>query len=113
MGQGGLIGGMKSLARRLFTLLIFLVPSAVRGADTPKHPNVLFILCDDLRWDHLSCAGHPNLKTPNIDRLANEGVHFRNMFCTTSLCSPSRASIISGLYAHTHGVVNNFTEFPN
>jgi arylsulfatase A-like enzyme len=84
---------------------------ALRAQSTPQ-PNVLFILCDDIRWDHLGCAGHPYLKTPNIDRLANEGVHFRNMFCTTSLCSPSRASIISGLYAHTHGVRDNFTEFP-
>ena len=75
-------------------------------------PNVLFILCDDIRWNAMSCAGHPTLKTPNIDRIANEGVRFANMFCTTSLCSPSRASILSGLYAHTHGVTNNFTDFP-
>jgi len=74
---------------------------------------VLFILCDDLRWDALGCAGHPYLKTPHVDRLAQEGVHFRNAFCTTSLCSPSRASILGGLYAHAHGVTNNFTEFPN
>ncbi len=60
----------------------------------------------------MSCAGHPTLKTPNIDRLANEGVRFANMFCTTSLCSPSRASILTGLYAHTHGVRDNFTELP-
>ena len=77
-----------------------------------KHPNVLFILCDDIRWNAMSCAGHPYLKTPNIDRIAHEGVRFENMFCTTSLCSPSRASILSGLYAHRHGVVNNFTEYP-
>ncbi|MEZ0388259.1 MAG: sulfatase-like hydrolase/transferase, partial [Verrucomicrobium sp.] len=78
----------------------------------PARPNVLFILCDDLRWDHLSCAGHPHLKTPNIDRLAKEGVRFQNAFCTTSLCSPSRASILSGQYAHKHGVRDNFTEYP-
>jgi len=77
-----------------------------------KRPNVLFILCDDIRWDALGCAGHPHLKTPHIDRLAAEGVRFQNAFCTTSLCSPSRASILSGLYAHTHKVVNNFTEYP-
>jgi N-acetylglucosamine-6-sulfatase len=47
-----------------------------------------------------------------MDRIANEGVRFANMFCTTSLCSPSRASILTGLYAHTHGVTNNFTELP-
>ena len=78
-----------------------------------RRPNVLFILCDDLRWDCLSHAGHPHLKTPHIDRLAREGVFFKNAFCTTSLCSPSRASILSGLYAHAHGVTNNFTEYPD
>ncbi|MDP6848655.1 MAG: sulfatase, partial [Kiritimatiellia bacterium] len=73
---------------------------------------VLFILTDDQRYDALGCMGHPHLKTPNIDLLAAEGLLFRNHFCTTSLCSPSRASILSGLYAHSHGVSNNFTEYP-
>ncbi len=59
-------------------------------------PNVVFILTDDQRSDALSCMGHPHLKTPNIDRLADEGVLFKNHFCTTSLCSPSRASILGG-----------------
>src|SRR6478736_4160148 len=78
-----------------------------------KRPNVIVIITDDQRWDALSIAGNQHLKTPNIDRLGNEGVYFKNYFCTTSLCSPSRASILSGLYAHSHGVVNNFTEFPD
>jgi arylsulfatase A-like enzyme len=79
---------------------------------TTKHPNVVFIITDDQRWDALSVAGNPHLKTPHIDRLAAEGVRFKNYFCTTSLCSPSRASILSGKYAHAHGVIDNFTEFP-
>ena len=79
----------------------------------PRRPNILFILLDDLRWNALGYAGHPHLKTPNIDRIAREGVNFRNAFCTTSLCSPSRASLLSGLYAHKHGVTNNFTEYPS
>jgi len=78
-----------------------------------KRPNVVFILADDQRWDLMSCAGHPFLKTPHLDRLAAEGALFENMFVTTSLCSPSRASFLSGLYAHTHGVVNNFTDYPS
>ena len=77
-----------------------------------KQPNVVIILTDDQRWDALSVGGNQYLKTPNIDKLAAEGVYFKNYFCTTSLCSPSRASILSGLYAHAHGVVNNFTDFP-
>lgn len=78
-----------------------------------QRPNVLFVLCDDIRWNALGCMGHPHIKTPHIDSLAKQGVLFQNSFCTTSLCSPSRASILSGLYAHTHGVTNNFTEYPS
>jgi len=85
---------------------------AVLQPVTAKQPNVVFILTDDQRWDALSCMGNLHLKTPNIDRLAAEGALFRNHFCTTSLCSPSRASILGGLYAHSHGVVNNFTDYP-
>ena len=101
------------ILRGLFGLL-FLMPSLAKAEDSPaaKRPNVLLILCDDIRWNALSCMGHPHLQTPNIDRLASEGLLFENMFCTTSLCSPSRASILSGLYAHTHGVTNNFTDYP-
>src|SRR5689334_19394066 len=84
-----------------------------RPPSSGSHPNILFILLDDLRWDAVGYAGHPYLKTPHIDSIANEGVNFRNAFSTTSLCSPSRASLLSGLYAHKHGVTNNFTEFPS
>ncbi len=84
-------------------------PNGLLGAD---RPNVLFILCDDLRPDALGCYGSAHVKTPHIDRLAGEGVRFANAFCTTSLCSPSRASILTGLYAHRHGVRDNFTELP-
>lgn len=83
------------------------------GAKAAPRPNVLVILTDDQRWDAMSCAGNPVLKTPNLDRLAAEGARFANMFVTTSLCSPSRASLMSGLYAHRHGVLNNFTEYPD
>ena len=91
---------------------ILLFAAVVEPVKAAEHPNVVFVLCDDLRWDTLGCSGHPYLKTPNIDRLAAEGVRFANTFCTTSLCSPSRASILSGLYAHKHGVRDNFTELP-
>lgn len=84
----------------------------VAAAAETSRPNVVLILTDDQRWDALSCAGHPYLKTPRMDQLAAEGVYFENAFCTTSLCSPCRATILSGLYAHKHGVVNNFTEYP-
>ncbi len=82
------------------------------SAQPKKRPNVVFVLTDDQRWDCLGLADRSAMETPNIDRLGREGVYFRNAFCTTSLCSPSRASILGGLYAHSHGVANNFTEYP-
>lgn len=69
-------------------------------------PNVVLILTDDQRYDELGFL-NPELNTPNIDSLAKEGVFFRNAFVTTSLCSPSRASILTGQYAHAHGIVDN------
>jgi len=95
----------------VFAALLFGAAFPVDVA-AAERPNVVFILTDDQRWDQLSCEGHPFLDTPHLDRLAAEGARFANMFVTTSLCSPSRASFLSGLYAHSHGVVNNFTDYP-
>ncbi|NBR86775.1 MAG: DUF4976 domain-containing protein [Verrucomicrobia bacterium] len=96
---------------RLLSLAVVTAASLIANA-AAKRPNILFMLTDDQRWDALGIAGNPHLQTPNMDRLGKEGVYFKNTFCTTSLCSPSRASILSGVYAHTHGVQNNFTEYP-
>jgi len=95
---------MRFLSTLPFSLAALLLAplAATHAAGTPSKPNILFILCDDICWNAMSCAGHPTLRTPNIDRIAKERVRFANMFCTTSLCSPSRASILTGLYAHTH-----------
>ena len=82
-------------------------PSAGQCADEVRRPNVIVVLVDDLRWDEIGCAGHPFVRTPNIDRLAHEGVRFRNAFCTTPLCSPVRASLLTGLYTHHHGILDN------
>ncbi len=75
------------------------------GADA--RPNIIFILLDDQRWDDLGCYGHPVVKTPNIDRIAKEGARFTQAFVTTPLCSPSRASFLTGQYTHHHGVIDN------
>ena len=72
-------------------------------------PNVLFVLMDDMRWDLMGCAGHPVIKTPALDRLAREGARFSNAFVCLSLCSPSRASFLTGLYSQVHGVLDNRT----
>ena len=69
--------------------------------------NVVLVLVDDHRYDAMGFMGHPFLETPNMDRLAAEGVHFTAGYVTTSLCSPSRASILTGQYAHNHRIVDN------
>lgn len=65
--------------------------------------NILFIMFDQLRWDYLSCYGHPRLKTPNIDRLASMGVRFDRAYVQSPLCGPSRMSTYTGRYVHSHG----------
>lgn len=74
---------------------------------TAQQPNILFILVDDMRWDQLGIVGHPFVKTPNLDRIGAEGVVFENAFTTTPLCSPSRASFLTGQYPHQHRIINN------
>ncbi len=80
--------------------------AAVHGASAGR-PNIVFMFTDDQRWDSMSCAGHPFLKTPHMDRIAREGAYFENAFVTTPLCSPSRASFLTGRYVHAHGVRGN------
>jgi arylsulfatase A-like enzyme len=68
-----------------------------------KPKNILFIMFDQLRWDYLSCYGHPYLHTPNIDRLASKGVRFDRAYIQSPLCGPSRMSTYTGRYVHSHG----------
>ena len=103
-----------TIATRMVTTCFLLACSllwcdglAARGAENQPRPNIVVVLIDDLRWDEVGCAGHPFVKTPHIDRIAGEGTMFRNAFATTPLCSPSRASFLTGLYAHTHGITDN------
>lgn len=93
-------------------LSLLLGGSLRAGDESPSRRNVLVILVDDQRWDAMSCEGHPFLETPAVDSLATGGVRFRRAYVTTSLCSPSRATILTGLYAHSHSVVDNRTELP-
>lgn len=72
-----------------------------------RKPNFLVILIDDLRYDEFGAGGHPYMKTPHIDRIAHEGALFERAFHTTPICSPNRASILSGQYASRHGIIDN------
>jgi arylsulfatase A-like enzyme len=101
--------GCRSIATGTLLLLLsmlFFSPPLAKAVGNNR-PNFIFILTDDHRWDSMGAMGHPFLQTPNMDRLAEEGVLFENAFVTTSLCSPSRASFLTGQYASVHGVRNN------
>jgi arylsulfatase A-like enzyme len=68
-----------------------------------EKPNIIFILTDDQRWDALGFSGNNIIQTPEMDRLASEGIYFQNAFVTTPICAASRASLLTGLYERTHG----------
>jgi N-acetylglucosamine-6-sulfatase len=86
---------------------------AAKRIPNTKPRNIIFILTDDHRYDAMGfLKGQSWLETPQLDSLARDGVHFQNAFVTTSLCSPSRASILTGRYAHQHGIVDNNTAIP-
>lgn len=85
----------------------------LKKATGTKARNVIFILADDHRYDALGFVkGQPFLETPHMDSLARDGAHLKNAFVTTALCSPSRASILTGQYAHRHKIVDNNTPIP-
>jgi len=96
--------GMAMLASALSPL--------VRCSAKNTRPNVVFIIGDDISWNDLGCYGHPTIRTPNIDKLAREGVRFTSAFLTASSCSPSRCSIISGRYPHNSGAAELHTPLP-
>ena len=92
-------------------------PLLIESGEAPnseaQRPNIVFILSDDHRADFTGYAGHPFVETPALDRLAREGVRFNRAYVTSSLCSPSRASFLTGQRPALHGVWNNFTPWSN
>ena len=80
---------------------VFVISKSIVAQD--KRPNIIFFLVDDQRYDMMSIMEHPFIETPNIDKLAKRSVYFKKAFVTTSLCSPSRASIVTGMYPTSIG----------
>jgi arylsulfatase A-like enzyme len=108
------------LLTRLASVLIGLLPLALSAADpAARRPNFLFVFTDDQRWDAMGVvqreqgaqARFPWFQTPAMDRMATEGVRFRNAFVVHSLCAPSRAAFLTGRYNHVNGIANNRTPF--
>ncbi len=101
---------------------VSIVPHLAHAAPgSTSRPNFIFLLTDDQRWDALGVVQREQgekarfawFETPHLDRIAAEGVRFRNAFVTTSLCSPSRASFLTGQHAHRHGIRDNGRPFPD
>ncbi len=88
---------------------LFLITEPMQAQQSP---NFVFIIADDISWDDFGCYGNEVVKTPNIDKLASDGLRFTNAFLTASSCSPSRCSIISGKYPHSNGAAELHTELP-
>ncbi|MGL5017805.1 MAG: sulfatase family protein, partial [Luteolibacter sp.] len=110
--------GLRQFRRHLISCFALLILPAAMAAD--ERPNFIFIITDDQRWDAMGVvqkeqgerARFPWFQTPNMDRIAAQGVRFRNAFVTLSLCSPSRAAFLTGTYNHVNGVLDNSTPFP-
>ena len=94
----------RKLMKITIALVCVLMNSGLWAAPPHERPNIIFILMDDLRWDEMD---YPFVKVPNIQRIARDGARFTNAFVTTPLCSPSRASFLTGQYAHKHGITDN------
>ncbi len=81
---------------------------SIAGAAAP--PNFIFILADDLGWSDLGCYGHPQIKTPNLDRLASQGTLFTQFYVNGSVCSPSRCAFMTGQYPARHKIHGHYAE---
>ena len=85
---------------------------SIVGSENSSRPHVLILMPDQFRADSLSCAGHPVVRTPNLDRLAAEGVRFENAYTTCPVCMPARSSFLSGLFCHNHAQWGNYGHLP-
>jgi arylsulfatase A-like enzyme len=104
----------------LLWLVVLLASVAAPAWAADRQPNFIFVIADDHRWDAMGVvqreqgerARYPWFETPSMDRLAAEGVRFRNAFITHSICSPGRAGFLTGQYTHVNGIMDNGTPFP-
>jgi len=114
LNQGMNAAKFLGISKIVITALFAFSKIGLIQAQSQKRMNIIFILADDHRYDAMGFMNKvQGLQTPSMDKLAKEGAHIRNAFVSTALCSPSRASILTGQYAHTHTVVDNDAPLPN
>src|SRR4051812_6986738 len=88
--------------RAVLAAAAFLIGPATTLADTPSKPNIVFILADDLGYGELGCYGQKKIQTPNIDRMAAEGLRFTQAYAGSNVCAPARSTLMTGLHTgHT------------
>src|SRR3990170_4477667 len=85
-------------------LLAAALPAVARAADKPSPPNIVIIFADDLGYGDLGCYGHPTIATPNLDRMAAEGLRFTDFYSAAEVCTPSRAALLTGRYPIRSGM---------
>jgi len=104
---------LKQIFKKLvFILLVpFLLTLSCMEYEEPAKPNVIMVMCDQMRFDRFGAMDDPNVITPNIDALASEGLLFKNAYCPSPVCSPSRASVKTGIFPPGNGVVTNWIPF--
>src|SRR5690348_13824701 len=104
------------MTRRNFLAASTAAVRAARGAQSRtgrgRPPNILILMSDQHRRDAIGAAGNTVCRTPNLDALAASGVRFDNAYCANPVCVPARASLLTGLYTHRHGALNNNTPWP-
>ena len=108
--MGLTVGSAMSINRR--SVMAQAQDDIRQSVKNESKPNILLIYSDQHRYDCLGLAGHPDVKTPNIDALAKQGVWYQNSFCCSNVCTPSRYSLLTGLYAHQHGGRGNRSTLP-
>ena len=94
-----------------FLLLPFLLTLSCKGPEVPAKPNIVMVMCDQMRFDRFGAMGDPNVITPTIDALAGEGLLFKNTYCPSPVCTPSRSSVKTGVFPPGNGMVTNWVPF--
>src|SRR5919112_394179 len=87
--------------------LVVLMMQVAAPAQEGRPPNIVYIVADDLGYGDLACYGHPTIRTPNLDRMAREGMRFTDFYSASSVCTPSRAAMLTGRYAARTGMASD------